>query len=211
MPKKTFHKLKDEKRERFIQVALEEFANHYYENASISRIVEKMGIAKGSFYQYFEDKKDLYLYLNEYCNQQKQKAMGNLFQQEFEDFTKTYAQMHQASLQFDLKHPLLSAFLANVAQERHNQELGNLQQIIRKQSMAYFQKLLTRAQAQGKLREDIPLDFLSYLLVQIGSGLRDYLLLQFGHQASDKDLEHLMQSLQVFLKEGMTPPADLEQ
>lgn len=63
MPKSTFDNLPDDKRQRIIDVALEEFASQPYHQASLSRIVERAGIAKGSMYQYFEDKFDLYVYL----------------------------------------------------------------------------------------------------------------------------------------------------
>ena len=63
MPSNTFLNLPDDKRERIISAALEEFANNDFRNASITRMVRSLGIAKGSVYQYFKDKKDLYLYL----------------------------------------------------------------------------------------------------------------------------------------------------
>ena len=46
-----------------MDVIMDEFAENDYANVSISRIVTNAGIAKGSFYQYFEDKDDLYSYL----------------------------------------------------------------------------------------------------------------------------------------------------
>ena len=63
MPKQTFFNLPDEKRERIIQCAVAEFAQKGYKQASISRMVEAAGIAKGSFYQYFEDKDDLFIHI----------------------------------------------------------------------------------------------------------------------------------------------------
>ena len=70
MPKQTFLNLPEEKRKAFLEIALEEFANHDYNTASVSKIVERAGIAKGSVYQYFEDKQDLFLYLLDYANQE---------------------------------------------------------------------------------------------------------------------------------------------
>ncbi len=63
MPKQTFFNLPDDKRQRIMDVVIDEFADNDYGNVSISRIVERAGIAKGSFYQYFEDKEDLSGYL----------------------------------------------------------------------------------------------------------------------------------------------------
>jgi len=63
MPKQTFHNLPEEKRETIFNAAVEEFAQYGLENASTNRIVKNSGIAKGSFYQYFEDKQDVFMYL----------------------------------------------------------------------------------------------------------------------------------------------------
>jgi TetR/AcrR family transcriptional regulator len=62
MPKKTFFNLSDEKRCRIVDAALQEFAAHSFNEASINRIIKNAEIPKGSFYQYFKNKEDLYLY-----------------------------------------------------------------------------------------------------------------------------------------------------
>ncbi len=63
MPKSTFLNLPADKRERVVEAAIEEFATVPFEAASVNRIVRRAGIAKGSFYQYFEGMTDLYRYL----------------------------------------------------------------------------------------------------------------------------------------------------
>lgn len=75
MPKETFFNLPEDKRDRILEIAIDEFADNTYKSASISRIVARAGIAKGSFYQYFEDKKDLFLYLMELAAQEKVKFL----------------------------------------------------------------------------------------------------------------------------------------
>ncbi len=63
MPKQTFFNLPSEKRETIMNAAIEEFAEYGLENASTNRIVKNSGIAKGSFYQYFEDKQDVFMHM----------------------------------------------------------------------------------------------------------------------------------------------------
>ena len=63
MPKQTFFNLPQEKRETIMNAAIEEFAEYGLENASTNRIVKNSGIAKGSFYQYFEDKQDVFMHM----------------------------------------------------------------------------------------------------------------------------------------------------
>ena len=63
MPKKNFYKLSDEKKNSITKAAIEAFREHNYQDISINKLIEKMGISTGSFYLYFNDKKDLYFYI----------------------------------------------------------------------------------------------------------------------------------------------------
>ena len=63
MPKETFFNLPEDKRKTILSNAIDEFSANPYHTASISKIVRQSEIAKGSFYQYFDDKRDLYHYL----------------------------------------------------------------------------------------------------------------------------------------------------
>jgi TetR/AcrR family transcriptional regulator len=63
MPKSTFYNLKEEKKQRIFQAAVQEFASHKFSEASLNRIVKTAKIPWGSFYQYFDNKEDLYLYV----------------------------------------------------------------------------------------------------------------------------------------------------
>jgi TetR/AcrR family transcriptional regulator len=71
MPKQTYFNLPDDKRHLIEDVAIDEFATSGFEAASISHIVSRAGIAKGSFYQYFDDKHDLFMHLVNLFTQEK--------------------------------------------------------------------------------------------------------------------------------------------
>ena len=61
-----FYNLEPEKRERIINAALEEFTRSGYERASTNEIIKEANIAKGSLFSYFNNKKELYLFLLDY-------------------------------------------------------------------------------------------------------------------------------------------------
>jgi AcrR family transcriptional regulator len=63
LPKLTFFNLPENKRKVLIDAAENEFARVPLYEASIANIVKSAGIPRGSFYQYFENKDDLYFYL----------------------------------------------------------------------------------------------------------------------------------------------------
>lgn len=63
MPKQTFHNLEKEKQTKIYNVAFEEFSRVPFHEASIANITKNANISRGSFYQYFEDKFDLFKYV----------------------------------------------------------------------------------------------------------------------------------------------------
>ena len=65
----TFLHLPEEKRSRFLAAAWEEFTTASFADASINQIVRRAGVPRGSFYQYFPDKRALFFYLMELAGQ----------------------------------------------------------------------------------------------------------------------------------------------
>ena len=63
MPTGTFFRLPEEKQRRLMEAAWEEFVRTSYTEVSINKIIQIAGIPRGSFYQYFEGKEDLFFYL----------------------------------------------------------------------------------------------------------------------------------------------------
>jgi AcrR family transcriptional regulator len=115
MPKQTFHNLPEEKREKIVNAAIEEFAEYGLENASTNRIVSNSGIAKGSFYQYFEDKKDIFMHLLRVIEEEKieffkdkHPPVGNM------DTFQYFRWMIKTGMEFNTKHPLLTQAVSRV-------------------------------------------------------------------------------------------------
>ncbi len=59
MIKNTFYNLPPEKRAKIIDVTKKEFLKGNKHKITINSVIEKAGISRGSFYQYFDDKLDL--------------------------------------------------------------------------------------------------------------------------------------------------------
>ena len=87
MPSDTFFRLPEEKRQRLIDASWEEFIRIRFSEVSINKIIQNAHIPRGSFYQYFEDKNDLFAYLVrplqkhffDLARQEVELAKGDLF------------------------------------------------------------------------------------------------------------------------------------
>lgn len=62
MPTQTFFNLPEDKQQRLLDAASAEFSRVPFNSASINNIIKLAEISRGSFYQYFDDKEDLYYY-----------------------------------------------------------------------------------------------------------------------------------------------------
>lgn len=60
MGKDTFHNLSSEKREKILDVMRTVFRKKPFNEVTVKEIVEESGIARGSFYQYFDDLQEAY-------------------------------------------------------------------------------------------------------------------------------------------------------
>jgi AcrR family transcriptional regulator len=115
MPKQTFLNLPEEKRRIIVNAAIEEFAEYGLENASTNRIVANSGIAKGSFYQYFEDKYDIFDYLLDLIAKEKEAFFKDKHPPTRNMDTFQYFRwMIKTGMEFNTSHPLLTQAISRV-------------------------------------------------------------------------------------------------
>ncbi|KAA0549977.1 TetR/AcrR family transcriptional regulator [Bacillus sp. BGMRC 2118] len=95
MPKQTFIHLDKDKQATLIQAAKKEFSRVSLHEASISNIIKSAGIPRGSFYQYFDDKEDLYFYLLEEMTKETNEKFSTLLKQRNGDLLETITEFFQ--------------------------------------------------------------------------------------------------------------------
>jgi len=105
VPKETFINLNEEKQEKVMRSAIDEFSNHGFEKANIGTIAKNAGVSKGSMYQYFENKKELFLFSVEWSVQILMTKFGkeitadkkeiNIFDYMLSNAREMWIQMHE--------------------------------------------------------------------------------------------------------------------
>lgn len=95
LPKQTFFQIPKEKQDTLIQAAKEEFSRVPLHEASIANIVKSAGIPRGSFYQYFEDKEDLFYYLTNQLIQRNNERFITILKDKNGDIFEAFIELFQ--------------------------------------------------------------------------------------------------------------------
>ena len=179
MPQKTFLNLSKERQKEIIDSCLKEFALRDYNEVSLSKIIEKLGLAKGSFYRYFESKKDLYSYLIEYAKELNVGLFEKTLQDPGDDILDAWIRFYSEAAKLDNEYPVFGGFGYKVSLERDNVVLGNVALKSKIKGIEVFREIFTEQQKRGNIRKDLDVDQMIYVLLQIQEGVMDYLAIKY--------------------------------
>ncbi len=177
MPKETFFNIAEEKRQRIIDVAINEFATHSYPKSSINRIVKESGIAKGSFYQYFANKKDLFKYIIELGGRKKLEYLDKVMKRLDElSFFEILRGLYSAGIQFGQDYYKLqfigARFLKSEDEELKREILGKNYDL----SDKILNKLLASGVKKGEIDPKVDIELISFMLTRFSLSLTEYFL-----------------------------------
>lgn len=177
MPTPTFFNLPSEKRDRIIHAAIQEFAAYSFDQSSIARIIENAGIPRGSFYQYFENLKDLYKYIFELATEKKLNYFSVMvpdFQGEGFDFFHTFRELFTAGLQFARENPDLLAignhFLKNTNPALRQEILG--EQLPKANNI--YREMIRKGLELGQLDPNVDLAVATLFINSLNAAIMDY-------------------------------------
>ncbi len=215
MPTKTYHNLPEEKRLQIEKAAIAEFAANPLQSASINAIVREAGIAKGSFYQYFESIDDLHGHILSIIYKKKIEVITSLpLDSSNLDTFRYLKRVLQAAVEFQIRYPDLASIerfqrlnanhLSSVDPETGERVSGD----------GRFHAFLT----QGILHDDIAtwvdVDMAAFMLEIIEGGIAPYLVERIGEKAAaiasgklssvfDQTTQDLFDNLMDILEAGL--------
>jgi AcrR family transcriptional regulator len=161
----TFLNLPEAKQAKIIDAALAEFADKGYPQASVNVIVGRSGIAKGSIYQYFKDKKGIFLYLFEFGVAMVRRTLLEVKEATAEeDFFTRLEKSLMAGVEFIRLHPRIYGIYLKILFDEHVPGRQELLKAVRQFAAEYLQSLLRRGRARQELRPDLPLGAATFLL-----------------------------------------------
>jgi AcrR family transcriptional regulator len=182
-------------RQKLLDAAEQVFGEKGFERASIVDITQRAGVAQGTFYVYFVDKKAVFVELV--------RELSHRLRQEIAEAVAGIA--HRV----DVEREGFRAFFAFICRHR------NLYKIVRQAEFVdeevfrwYYQRMadgyirgLSRAMDQGQIRRIDP-DCLM--------GISDYLGMRWVLGQGEIPPDHVFESMMTFIRRGMDlrPPAD---
>jgi len=158
MPKQTFLNLPEEKRETIINAAVDEFAAYGLENASTNRIVKNSGIAKGSFYQYFEDKQDVFMYLLSVVEREKIEFFkGKHPPSNNMDTFQYFRWMVKTGIEFSSAYPRITQAMSRVV-FGEGLYYGKTFAYIRERTVKALREMIEQAMERGEVDPSVDVD-----------------------------------------------------
>ncbi len=205
--KAAFDKIPQEKRDRIVRVAIEEFANNGFENTSIQQIAKKSGISVGSVYKYFDNKETLFtMVVQQGLSSLEELLMG--LADSPEDIIIKAETIIRALLDFSREQPELIKLYCQLTTSDNSEIISGFSQRIEAMTASIYTVAINEAQKTGDVRDDINPAFFAFLLDNIFMMLQfstacDYYKERFfiytGKQAGESD-ELIVEQTLRFLK-----------
>lgn len=183
-------------RQQLLDAAEAVFGEHGYDRAAISEITRRAGVAQGTFYVYFDDKKEIFLELV--------RALGDRLRDQ------VLAAIEGIDDRMAMERARFASFLGFVRVHR------NLYRIVRQCEFVdeelyrwYYRRLaegyaegLRRDQQRGQVRAIDP-EALAWALM----GIADFVGMRWGLWEGRSPPETVFQDLMTFIETGLAPPA----
>jgi AcrR family transcriptional regulator len=205
MPRPRFHKLPPEHQQDILRAAIEEFAAHGFNAASLNRIIDAAGISKGSMYYYFDGKEDLYAYV-------ARVELGRLFgvagpfpiptARKPEAFWSAMSDDYLRIVGALASEPQVAALARGWVTASANPALQRAQKEMEAAVLPWFERALIAGQRARAVRTDLPLDLLIGLVFGMGQAMDTWFLTQ---QLDEKALRKLVPLFLGIFRRALSP------
>lgn len=175
MPKNTYFHLTAEKQARIIQGAMKAFSDLPYRRVTIDQIVKLAEIPKGSFYQYFENKDDLFAYIFGGLGDEKKEALESVATQipnlSFEEFVPILLSRAKS---FENQDEVLIGLKSRFLRECPQEVKMEIMQAVIPKSYRLFESIVSAYRDKGEFRENLSVKNAAYLITSMITQLEYY-------------------------------------
>ncbi len=208
MARPRFANLDLDTRHRILETAAEEFAARGFEGVSLNQLIDRLGMSKGSFYYYFDDKADLF-------NTVAGLAWAIVLPVEKLDLETFNAENYWSSLEALMleararvrANPWLVGFTRLMYDPP---EIAGVRESLAEkfdEARQWQAELIRRGQALGTVRDDLPVELLQALLVGADEA-GDRWFVNNWDRLGEEEIERLFEEVfAIFRRMLESPPA----
>ncbi|GFP78174.1 TetR/AcrR family transcriptional regulator [Clostridium fungisolvens] len=207
MPKDTFFNLNEEKQEKIMRTAVSEFSNNGFENANIGNIAKNASVAKGSMYQYFENKKELFLFSLQWSLELVMNKYGkylvladdniNIFDYLYQSSKDMWSQIN------DEREVII--FIQDVFLGKYNHLTNESMKYMMKVSDEYILKIVQDGKRNGSIRTDIEDEIIALFITGVSMKIKERMMnrareagediVDEGFEVIEKDIKSMIELL----------------
>ncbi len=197
-----FEKLPIDKQKRIVDASIFEFAERDYETASMNKVVERAGIAKGSLFNYFKTKGSLYYHIyhlaigevKSYLRKVRDETADLLFEERL-------SKIVYSGVQFITDHPRLARIYFRLIYSADSPDRQKIVSELQKLSDEYLGEIIQDAMDRGEVNSEIDKTQAIFFLDSVlNRFLKEYHESSNGHKF---DRDEWVKGITAFFSKGL--------
>lgn len=208
MARPRFSNLDPDTRRRILETAAVEFAKRGFEGVSLNQLIDQLGMSKGSFYYYFDDKEDLFTTVVDFAWKVVVPAEGlDLASFEADTFWPGLQSLMREARARVRENPWLVGFTRLMYDPPES--LGVREVLFQKfdEARQWQAGLIRHGQQLGTVRSDLPAELLQVMLIGADEAADRWLVQNWDH-LDEGELERLFEEVfAIFRRLLEAPPA----
>jgi AcrR family transcriptional regulator len=167
MPTATWDRLREDRRTAVLEAAEAEFAARGFSQGSLNTICREAGVSKGSLFQYFSDKADMYVHIAELASLRIRAAMeAEIAAMHWqEDFFGSMETLVEAWVRYFYDNPRELAMTAAANLEPDTLARTVVRAAVNRHYLSVLRPIVEAAESAGQLRGGADVDALLSLLL----------------------------------------------
>ena len=193
--------LEENRKDAIINAALMEFATKGYDAASTIIIAKNAGISKGLMFHYINSKKDLFLFLCDYCSKILKREYFDIINFNEKDLLERLRQSYILQLELLHRYPWILEFSKITAGEKSAEVREELEEILKGTQPVCYETMFDTIDA-SRFREGLDIEWCKRFIYWTNVGFTNQVLENIRNsEISGLDYDRIVEELDNYLDE----------
>lgn len=163
--KPAFDRISNERKEKILEVGVDEFSKNGFDGANINVIANKAGISIGLMYKYFSTKEDLFLTCINYGTEILEEVLTDIIESDEKLLKKTERLIRETQLH-SRSHENYTRLYCSLTSENNARFISKVSKLETLSASVYI-KAIEQAKADGDIRDDCDPKLFAFFLDSI--------------------------------------------